>query len=257
MGNNRRSIDDCRPEEWTNASRAARLAAARDVAQAAMAESRNRKKPAGGKGSRWIVDVPDDATHIGTAKIRSSLSTAQRLIADKTGNLPGIDHAFDEIAEGVGNRPAMTPAYRIPGSDRARAPVAVIAVGGAVVEVESPADDVERPRRNKHRAQKATIDGVTFDSAKEARRWQQLQAEQASGLITGLRRQVPFVLAPSVDLGEKRKKPALRYFADAVYVRGGARVVEDTKSEHTRTLDAYRIKKHLMMSVHGILISEF
>jgi hypothetical protein len=109
----------------------------------------------------------------------------------------------------------------------------------------------------KYRNEKVQVDGQTLDSGKEAHRWAELQQLQAAGQISDLKRQQSFVLAPSVMLaGEARKKPALRYFADFTYVQGGALVVEDVKSRPTRKLAAYRIKKHLMATVHGIHIRE-
>jgi hypothetical protein len=111
--------------------------------------------------------------------------------------------------------------------------------------------------RSKYGAEKIEQDGVTFDSGKEARRWAELQMLERAGQISDLKRQVPFVLAPAVRLaGEVRLKPALRYFADATYMQGGQLVVEDTKSEPTRRKDSYRIKKHLMATVHSIQIKE-
>ncbi|MCG4607161.1 hypothetical protein L0O74_12605, partial [Bifidobacterium longum] len=56
--------------------------------------------------------------------------------------------------------------------------------------------------------------------------------------------------------GEKRAKPALRYFADFTYLKDGVQVVEDVKSVATRKLASYRSKKHMMKSVHDIDISE-
>jgi hypothetical protein len=44
--------------------------------------------------------------------------------------------------------------------------------------------------------------------------------------------------------------------ADFCYVEGGVRVVEDLKSEITRKLPVYLIKKHLMLSVLGLQIRE-
>ncbi|WP_454056880.1 DUF1064 domain-containing protein [Cupriavidus sp. Marseille-Q8015] len=103
----------------------------------------------------------------------------------------------------------------------------------------------------------ATVDsaGVKHDSGREAKRWRVLATLQHAGVIRDLQRQVYFVLAPAVDLGEKRKKPALRYKADFVYVEcaTGKRVVEDAKGMRT---PEYRIKKHLMATVHGIIIQE-
>jgi hypothetical protein len=119
------------------------------------------------------------------------------------------------------------------------------------------AKPVQQERRAKYRNTRTEIDGVTFDSGKEARRWQVLQQMQAQGLIADLRRQVAFELAPAVHLeGEKRKKPALRYIADAVYTQDGKLTVEDTKSAATRKTAAYRIKKHLCATVLGIHIKE-
>jgi TPP-dependent pyruvate/acetoin dehydrogenase alpha subunit len=112
-------------------------------------------------------------------------------------------------------------------------------------------------QRSKYRSRKVERDGQKFDSQKEARRWDVLGQLAAQGEIAELRRQVSFVLAPAVRLeGEKRTKPALRYFADAVYQQAGHLVVEDTKSPATRKKESYRIKRHLMATVHGIHIKE-
>jgi hypothetical protein len=111
------------------------------------------------------------------------------------------------------------------------------------------------PAKSKYRNQKVTVDGFTFDSQKEARRYADLLALQRAGKISNLELQVPFVLAPSVVL-DGRKKPALRYVADFAYDEEGKRVVEDVKSAATRKLPVYRIKAHLMLSVHGIAIKE-
>lgn len=115
---------------------------------------------------------------------------------------------------------------------------------------------VKALKQPKYRNKTAVVAGVKFDSKAECKRWQQLCMMQKAGAISNLRRQVYFVLAPAVDLGEARKKPALRYQADHVYVCDGAEVVEDVKSEVTRKTAEYRIKKHLMATVHGILIKE-
>jgi Fe2+ transport system protein B len=116
----------------------------------------------------------------------------------------------------------------------------------------------EKPKKPaKYRSKKTKVDGVTHDSGKEAERWAHLQLLEKAGTITELKRQVPFVLAPAVRLvGEKRKKPALRYFADATYVYKGRQIIEDAKSEPTRKKEAYRIKKHLMKTVLNLDITE-
>ena len=79
---------------------------------------------------------------------------------------------------------------------------------------------------------------------------------QRAGHIAGLVREVPFILAPGVKIeGEKRKRPAIRYYADFVYsdAKTGKIVVEDAKGMQT---PMYRLKKHLMATVHGIHVRE-
>ena len=119
------------------------------------------------------------------------------------------------------------------------------------------ADDVVQMRGKKprYRNEPITVDGEKFASKKQYARWCQLKMLEQAGKVSNLRREVPFELAPGVTLSGKRK-PSVRYYADAVYEEDGAKVVEDTKSDITRRDPVYRIKKHLMMSVHGIEIME-
>ncbi len=109
-----------------------------------------------------------------------------------------------------------------------------------------------RPKVSKYKAVRTTVDGVTFDSKREARRYQELKLLERAGKIRLLDRQVTYELAPSVKIaGEKRARPALRYKADFAYedaVNGGL-VIEDAKG-YSDT--AFRIRQHLMKSVHGI-----
>ena len=112
-----------------------------------------------------------------------------------------------------------------------------------------------RGSHQKYSNQRVTdAEGKKFDSKAEHRHWLHLQALAKSGQITQLRRQVVFELAPAVRL-KGRKKPALRYVADFVWVDAatGEQVVEDVKGAVT---DVWRIKQHLMMSVHGIEVKE-
>lgn len=110
---------------------------------------------------------------------------------------------------------------------------------------------------SKYKSTKIEKCGMKFDSKKEYIRWRDLLQMQLDGLIAELKTQVAFILAPSVKFAaEPRAKPALKYIADFTYVKNGALVVEDVKSNITRSLPAYRIKKHLMMSVHNIEILE-
>lgn len=96
---------------------------------------------------------------------------------------------------------------------------------------------------------KTEVDGITFDSRKESRRWLELLTLQRAGAITALRRQVRI---PIVCNGVC----VCHYVADAVYLEAGRRVIEDTKSAFTRTLPVYRLKKKLLKAIHNIDIRE-
>ena len=109
----------------------------------------------------------------------------------------------------------------------------------------------------KYKNKKVVLNGITFDSQKEARRYRDLSLLERVGEIQDLQTQYSFVLADSVKFeSEPRRKPAVKYVADFVYQENGQMVVEDVKSEMTRKLAVYRLKKHLMKSVHGIEIKE-
>jgi hypothetical protein len=121
---------------------------------------------------------------------------------------------------------------------------------------------------SKYGSKKVVIDGQTFDSKKEARRYCELLLLVRAGEITDLQRQVEFELIPAQyetierysDKTGKRLKDGMRcveqkcsYYADFVYYKDGQMVVEDTKG--MRTTD-YIIKRKLMLWVHGIKIRE-
>ena len=116
-----------------------------------------------------------------------------------------------------------------------------------------------------------TTDGLVFDSHKEAQRWEQLLLLQKAGKIVELQRQVKFeLIAAQYETYERFSKKGKRlkdgtrlierkvdYIADFVYhdVETGEMIVEDTKSEATRTKD-FIIKRKLMLLIHGIKVRE-
>lgn len=109
-------------------------------------------------------------------------------------------------------------------------------------------------KRQKYGNKKVTNHHGTFDSVREWERFQVLMLKQRGGLITNLRRQVRFELVHGVKLaGEKRARPAIRYFADFVYVEHGQEIIEDAKGRQTPD---YRLKKHLMKALLGLDIVE-
>ena len=95
-----------------------------------------------------------------------------------------------------------------------------------------------------------TVDGITFDSAKEARRYAELLILERAGEIKALERQPVFRI---VINGVK----VCKYVGDFGYVtRAGKAVVEDVKSPFTAKLPVYRLKKKLMLACEGVEIME-
>ena len=108
---------------------------------------------------------------------------------------------------------------------------------------------------SKYRSKRVTLDGITFDSIRESRRYAELMLLQRAGHISDLRLQVPFELIPSQrDSSGKVVERKVRYIADFVYKdRSGEIVVEDAKGVRT---EVYLLKKKLMRYVHNIEIKE-
>lgn len=119
----------------------------------------------------------------------------------------------------------------------------------ALVAGRHPKPKQERPP-SKYRNRKKEIDGIQFDSTKEANRYIDLKAWQYSGQISRLERQREFEIIVNGQL-------ICRYVADFCYEIDGRQIVEDVKSKVTRKLPVYSIKKKLMAAVLGIEITEF
>lgn len=108
-------------------------------------------------------------------------------------------------------------------------------------------------RGSKYNARKTVVDGIEFDSAKEAKRYTKLRDMEMAGRIQDLRLQVPFEILPSFEC-DGVKYRGIKYIADFVYYRNGVRVVEDVKGAKT---PEYRMKKKLMAYMNHINIKEY
>ena len=107
---------------------------------------------------------------------------------------------------------------------------------------------------NKYRNKETTIDGITFQSKREATRYAELKLLQRAGEIFDLQRQVPFTLIPKQTRDGKVIERPCVYKADFVYKdKDGTEVVEDVKGVCTKE---YRIKKKLMLWQFGIVVKE-
>jgi len=125
--------------------------------------------------------------------------------------------------------------------------------------------------RAKYGNRKVVIDGITFDSEREAHRYTELKLLEKAGKITGLQLQREFELIPAQREFTDKKytkgpnkgkvKPGkvierkCSYVADFVYwdLENNCMVVEDTKGMRTTE---YIIKRKLMLYMRGIRIKE-
>ena len=128
----------------------------------------------------------------------------------------------------------------------------------------------------KFKNKKTIVNGIAFDSQKEARRYEILMDAVREGVITDLRLQQNFTLQEGHTTAEGERIQAIIYQADFVYTviwhgefvpttiptadleywrqHPGERVIEDVKSAATRT--RVYINKYKMMADKGHAIRE-
>lgn len=116
-------------------------------------------------------------------------------------------------------------------------------------------------KKSKFGNKPVTVDGVTYDSTNEYRRWCFLQLMEKDGEISDLRYHVKFELIPQITREEiihlktkdkvvtKVLQSARYYEADFVYLnKKGEEVVEDFKGQET---DLFKFKAALFFYKYG------
>jgi hypothetical protein len=109
---------------------------------------------------------------------------------------------------------------------------------------------------NKFNAQKAEVDGITFDSKHEAERYRALRLEEKAGAIAELKIHAPLQV-------EINGEHVFTYLCDFIYLRrGGTRscpglVYEDAKGYRKGSAyQLFRLKKAVIKAALGIDIDE-
>lgn len=119
----------------------------------------------------------------------------------------------------------------------------------------------------KYNNSKVVVDGITFDSRREAKRYRELSLLLRAGEIRNLELQKRFELVPAqfesyerygkrgqrLKDGQRCVELGVTYVADFAYEKDGKPVVEDTKGFKTKD---FVIKRKLMRWVHGIKVIE-
>ena len=129
----------------------------------------------------------------------------------------------------------------------------------------------------KYHNEPTVVNGIKFQSRKEARRYEQLMLAMELGAIKDLRLQVDFTLIEAYTDPNGKRCRALRYVADFTYIVAaagydrlaalgyedieywrnvgiGAKVIEDAKTRGTKT--RVYINKKKMMAEKGYIIRE-
>ena len=110
-----------------------------------------------------------------------------------------------------------------------------------------------RTKPSKYRSVRTTVDGVTFHSKAEARRYSELKILEKAGAISGLELQPRFpLMAPGSGHSYERTHLG-DYVADFLYRIDGECVVEDVKGMRT---PLYKWKKKHFEAQHGVPITE-
>lgn len=104
--------------------------------------------------------------------------------------------------------------------------------------------------KNKYKNSKVSLNGVNFDSKKEAKRYQDLLLLQEKGLIANLERQKRFEICPKIP--NIKNSRAKHYICDFFYLNKETDkyVVEDVKGKYTASLPLFKLKWQLMMYLY-------
>ena len=109
---------------------------------------------------------------------------------------------------------------------------------------------LQTAKKRKYHNVPTTLDGITFDSKREAERYAELRLLEQAGEISALEIHPSFPLVVhGQDCG--------RYEGDFAYLDAdGSRHVEDVKSAATRKLPTYRLKKRMVWAIYGLTVEE-
>lgn len=100
--------------------------------------------------------------------------------------------------------------------------------------------------KSKYKAVKTVVDGIKFDSKKEANYYLMLKQMQQQGKISSLKLQPKFLLQEGYIGRDGKRVRAITYIADFQYTdEDGNNIVVDVKSKITEANPVYRLKKKM------------
>lgn len=130
-------------------------------------------------------------------------------------------------------------------ADRERMQMIPLPSGVSMVRID-PSNLSVTPRPRKYRNIPTEVDGITFGSRKEAKRYRELVLLQQSGAIRGLTHHNRYSLVVNgIDIGD--------YEDDFAYWRDDRLVIEDSKGVRT---PVFKMKKQLMLALYAVEVIE-
>ena len=113
--------------------------------------------------------------------------------------------------------------------------------------MEEIADEENIEKKSKYSSAKTDIDGIRFDSKKEAEFYAELKLREKAGEISHLRLQPRYLLQEAFKHDGKHYRE-MEYVADFEYIENGEIVVIDVKGFKTAV---YMLKKKLFLYKYG------
>lgn len=113
--------------------------------------------------------------------------------------------------------------------------------------MEEIAGEENPEKKSKYSSAKTDVDGITFDSKKEADFYAELKLRERAGEISHLRLQPRYLLQEAFKYNGKQYRE-IEYVADFEYIENGVTVVVDVKGFKTAV---YMIKRKLFLYRYG------
>ena len=113
--------------------------------------------------------------------------------------------------------------------------------------MEEIAEEENPEKKSKYSSAKTDVDGIRFDSKKEAEFYAELKLRERAGEISHLRLQPRYLLQEAFK-HEGKQYREMEYVADFEYIENGETVVVDVKGFKTAV---YMLKKKLFLYKYG------
>lgn len=125
-------------------------------------------------------------------------------------------------------------------------------IGEIMAQDEMSIDEFRRqygkPKKSKYNAKKTYVDGIKFDSRREAAYYGELKIRAKAGEITDLKLQPSFVLQKGFRDKTGKKHQPIKYIADFSFIENRELVVVDVKGLET---PVFKIKRKLFLAQYS------